>query len=227
MRDVLRELDARALPPARRHTEILGAFESLGPEEAFVLITDHDPKPLLYQFQAERPAAFGWSVLEAGPERYRVEVRRRSPARPWSVSEFLEGDHRRLDAIMAGVAARVGAGSYAEAARGFAEFACGLNRHIEMEEQVLFPAFEKATGETRGPTAVMRAEHVEIRRLLDVIASAIHAGDRGAFAAASAELRVVLGSHNVKEESVLYPTVDAIAGTDRERHELVSRMQTL
>ena len=39
-------------------------------------------------------------------------------------------------------------------------------RHFEMEEAVLFPAFEEATGMTQGPTMVMHAEHVQMKGVL-------------------------------------------------------------
>lgn len=225
MTETIRELDARALPPPRRHPEIFRTFDALAPGEAFVLVNDHEPKPLLYQFQFERPGAFDWSVLEAGPERFRVEIRRRSSTGPREVRDFLGGDHRRLDAILRD-AARRAQGSFADALERFAEFRCGLERHIEMEEQILFPAFERATGMTGGPTTVMHLEHVEIRRLLEAIGASLRAEDFAGLLNAVREFTTVLGEHNAKEEDVLYPTVDhALGGSVRD--ELVRRMQRL
>ena len=130
------ELDVRTLPPPKRHPEIFRIFDGLKAGEAFVLVNDHDPKPLLYQFQMERPGRFDWSVLEAGPTRYRIEIQRRAGEGARNVSEQLGGDHRRLDAIMKEVERLVEAAAFPEAAARFAEFACGLDRHIEVEEQV-------------------------------------------------------------------------------------------
>lgn len=67
-------LDVRALPPRERHSRIFAAFDRLAPGTHFVLVNDHDPKPLFYQFAAERTGAFTWRVLEAGPEVWRVEI---------------------------------------------------------------------------------------------------------------------------------------------------------
>jgi len=39
-------LDVRPLPTAQRHTQIFQRFAGLPPGEAFILINDHDPKPL-------------------------------------------------------------------------------------------------------------------------------------------------------------------------------------
>lgn len=69
-------LDIRPLPPAQRHPLIFDRFEALASGESFILINDHNPKPLYYQFQAERPGEFTWEYLEEGPEAWRVRVGR-------------------------------------------------------------------------------------------------------------------------------------------------------
>ncbi len=69
-------LDVRGVPPAERHPRIFGAFERLAPEGSFVLVNDHDPKPLFYQFQAERTGQFTWDYLDQGPITWRVRIGR-------------------------------------------------------------------------------------------------------------------------------------------------------
>ncbi|XRQ12098.1 DUF2249 domain-containing protein [Actinomadura welshii] len=73
------DLDVRTLVPAQRHRQIFAAFGELGPGEAFVLVNDHDPKPLYYQFAAEHPGDFTWDYQEEGPEVWRVRI-----GRPWA-----------------------------------------------------------------------------------------------------------------------------------------------
>lgn len=218
-----RELDVRTLPPPKRHPEIFGLFDALSAEQAFVLVNDHDPKPLLYQFQNERPGRFEWSVLEAGPARFRVEIRRRSAEGPRGVTEFLQADHRRLDAILSEVGGLAAACSFGEVGERFAEFVCGLGRHIDLEEQILFPTFEQATGMTGGPTLVMRGEHLEIRRLLSDVAAAIEKADGAGVRESIHGLIETLSAHNLKEEQVLYPMTDQAAGSGRD--DLVKRLQ--
>ena len=41
-----------------------------------MLVNDHDPFPLRYQFEAERPGQFGWDYLEQGPQVWRVRISR-------------------------------------------------------------------------------------------------------------------------------------------------------
>ncbi|HXF69493.1 MAG TPA: DUF2249 domain-containing protein [Thermoflexus sp.] len=72
----VQELDVRSVPPPQRHPLIFQTFEALRPGEAFILVNDHDPKPLYYQFQYERPGQFSWTYLEQGPEVWRVRIGR-------------------------------------------------------------------------------------------------------------------------------------------------------
>ena len=70
-------VDVRNVPPAERHPRIFGTYAGLHPGQAFVLVNDHDPKPLYYQFQAEHTGEFNWEYLEAGPTTWRVLISRR------------------------------------------------------------------------------------------------------------------------------------------------------
>ena len=47
---------------------------TLAPGASFVLVNDHDPKPLYYQLEAEHPKQFSWTYLEQGPAVWRVEI---------------------------------------------------------------------------------------------------------------------------------------------------------
>lgn len=69
-------VDVRTVVPRERHPLIFSTFDGLAPGEAFELVNDHDPKPLYYQLQAERPGQLVWSYLESGPEVWRVQVGR-------------------------------------------------------------------------------------------------------------------------------------------------------
>ncbi len=71
-----RILDVRGEPPVRRHAVIFEAFEALDAGAGFELVNDHDPRPLYYQFAAERPGAFTWASIEEGPEVWRVRIGR-------------------------------------------------------------------------------------------------------------------------------------------------------
>lgn len=69
-----RIVDVRDVAPPERHPRIFGTFTHLAPGESFVLVNDHDPKPLYYQFQAELAGQFSWEYLELGPTTWRVRI---------------------------------------------------------------------------------------------------------------------------------------------------------
>jgi len=73
-------IDLRPLMPAQRHAKIFELVDALALDTSFVLINDHDPKPLYYQLDAEYPGQFSWTYLESGPETWRVEIGRLAKA---------------------------------------------------------------------------------------------------------------------------------------------------
>jgi uncharacterized protein (DUF2249 family) len=71
------QLDVRVIPPREKHPTIFQTFDALEPGESFILVNDHDPFPLRFQFEAERTGTFGWEYLESGPTVWRVEISKR------------------------------------------------------------------------------------------------------------------------------------------------------
>lgn len=71
-----KELDIRTVPSPLKHPTIFKTFDELAKGEAFQLINDHEPRPLLYQFQFERTGQFEWHYVEQGPEVWRVDIKK-------------------------------------------------------------------------------------------------------------------------------------------------------
>ncbi|KAA3644224.1 MAG: DUF2249 domain-containing protein [Chloroflexi bacterium] len=69
-------LDIREIPPAKRHPLIFDKFDGLEIGNSFILVNDHDPNPLYYQFKAERHKKFSWEYLVEGPSAWRVRIGR-------------------------------------------------------------------------------------------------------------------------------------------------------
>jgi uncharacterized protein (DUF2249 family) len=67
-------IDVRELPPAQRHQKIFQFVNELAVGGSFILVNDHDPKPLYYQTEAEYPKQFSWTYVENGPVVWRVEI---------------------------------------------------------------------------------------------------------------------------------------------------------
>ena len=72
--DENRVMDVRPIPCSVKHTLILKTWRELALNSFFILLNDHDPVPLRYQFMAEFPGAFTWDYLEKGPEDFRVKI---------------------------------------------------------------------------------------------------------------------------------------------------------
>ena len=69
-------IDVRQIMPRMRHPLIFQTFEQLAPNEGFMLVNDHDPQPLLYQFNVMHPGAFAWDYVERGPDLWRIRISR-------------------------------------------------------------------------------------------------------------------------------------------------------
>lgn len=119
-----------------------------------------------------------------------------------TIHEFLAGDHRRLDALLANAAADPAA---------YTEFRLGLLRHIAMEEKVLFPI---ARAEHREVVARLHADHAAIASLLVPPPTP----------ALLRTLEEVLAEHNPLEDAPggLYDVCDRIGGDD-----VIARMQAI
>ena len=139
-------------------------------------------------------------------------------------SEYLSWDHDRLDALLDEATRQVDVERWSDAAESYGLFERGLDRHMGLEEEVLFPLFEARSGIVDGPTAVLREEHRAIRKALAIMRSGILDNDARTFRDGMAFLHTVMPEHNAKEEHVLYPTTDRML-SDRERATLAARLQ--
>jgi hemerythrin-like domain-containing protein len=130
-----------------------------------------------------------------------------------STTEALHHHHKHCDQLFADAEASGHKGEWADSAVEFGRFRDELLAHFATEEQVLFPAFEAATGMTGGPTQMMRFEHAQMRELLEQMQAALEQRARDAFAGAAETLLVLMQQHNMKEENILYPMCDRTVGT--------------
>lgn len=123
-----------------------------------------------------------------------------------SLRQYFTLDHRHCDGIWAEVEAAIESGSDEAAKVVWQRFDEALRLHLRIEEEILFPAFENATGMTGGgPTFVMRAEHDQMRGLLDQMATTAVAGDFQELLDEGDTLLLLIQQHNQKEEQMLYP----------------------
>ena len=125
-----------------------------------------------------------------------------------SATQILPDHHRHCENLFVFAEQCVQRGDWAAAATAFKHFHDQINAHFEAEENLLFPAFEAATGMSAGPTRMMRHEHAQMRSLLSQLAAACAAHDGEAYAGTAETLLMLMQQHNMKEENILYPMCD-------------------
>jgi uncharacterized protein (DUF2249 family) len=74
MENYAKIIRAPEYPPQLKHKVIFETFDSLNDGEALLLINDHDPRPLFFQFQATRAGQFSWDYIQQGPDEYQVKI---------------------------------------------------------------------------------------------------------------------------------------------------------
>ena len=129
-----------------------------------------------------------------------------------SIGEAFGRDHRRLEQALEASLAYVLDERWEAAAEAFVAFRRGIERHMEVEERVLFPAVE---GGAETPlTAILRKGHRDLRAFFDEIHDALQARDAEECTRTAATIRALLARHDEKEEAELYPAAQASLGAD-------------
>lgn len=122
---------------------------------------------------------------------------------------FFTADHRQCDDQWARLEAAVTSRDEGASREGWERFDAAMRRHFAMEEEVLFPAIEVATGMVNsGPVAVMRHEHTQMRALLEEMKQRAQTDDFEGLLDQGDTLLMLIQQHNAKEEGILYPLAD-------------------
>jgi iron-sulfur cluster repair protein YtfE (RIC family) len=123
----------------------------------------------------------------------------------------MQAEHSYCDGLFDLIEPLAREGKWEEMQQALLAFRCALERHLEREERVLFPAMEEVQGGCCDPTRMLRAEHDGIRAGLAAAEAAGARREEQALSAAFEVLRIVLLQHRATEESVLYPLADALS----------------
>jgi iron-sulfur cluster repair protein YtfE (RIC family) len=131
------------------------------------------------------------------------------------INDYMMNDHREVDAILARSREAAGASDWAALKREGESFLARIERHIELEEDLLFPTFDRTTGMSGpGPSETMRSEHAEMQPIFARMRAAIESRDGAGYVRAAENLYEVLHPHNVKEEQMMYPMLDQALGKE-------------
>jgi hemerythrin-like domain-containing protein len=127
-----------------------------------------------------------------------------------TISSYLAHDHARCDALFAQAQSALEEGQWPQAARAFACFGDALERHLLVEERIVFPAYEKAIRTASVPASAMRTEHLRIRGIVQRLAYSIEKRQEGEAFDHAGTLRSVLDRHDEIEQRKLYPMVERV-----------------
>lgn len=125
-----------------------------------------------------------------------------------NIKQFMAQDHRDCDQLFAKAENAVAKDDWDTASHAFNEFVQAMERHLGIEEQELFPAFEAETGILTGPTEMMRMEHEQMRTLFDEMKGAMEQHDSDDYLGTAETLLILMQQHNMKEEQILYSIMD-------------------
>jgi len=131
-----------------------------------------------------------------------------------SITDVLSSDHARCDDLFSDAEQQVSSQHWDLAGKAFGDFHTAIEQHFSLEENRLFPEFEQRTGQTMGPTLIMRGEHTQMRELLDDMVQSIADRDADSYLGQSETLLMIMQQHNLKEQQMLYPMTDQVLGTD-------------
>jgi hemerythrin-like domain-containing protein len=121
-----------------------------------------------------------------------------------SIVNVLSEEHRLCDDLFLQAESNVSKGRWELANVLYKKFKAALERHLAIEEDILFPAMGDVAGNACGPTAVMRSEHEQMRDIVQSLDAAISSRDAGEFLGNAETLNIMMQQHNFKEEHMLY-----------------------
>ncbi len=142
------------------------------------------------------------------------------------ISHYMKDEHRECDTLFASAEEAVALGEWEVGEERFLAFANEILTHFKKEEEELFPAFEAQTGNTEGPTQVMRFEHEQVKGLIGKMAEALESKDRDACLSLAESMMILLQQHNMKEEQMLYAMCDNILPPEI-REETLAKMKAI
>jgi len=128
------------------------------------------------------------------------------------ISRHFAAHHKLCDRLFAAAEEMVAGRHWDRAQGGFESLRQAMEHHFSIEEERLFPAFEERTGQTMGPTQVMRMEHAQMRQLLTQMQGAVGKEDDQGYLGLSETLMMIMQQHNIKEEQILYRMSDQALG---------------
>ncbi len=120
-----------------------------------------------------------------------------------SGEDWLAHDHHRFDEALARAQEAAEDGAWDEALRLLTELLEALALHMRLEDEVVYPALERETGDPEGELAGLRDEHRQLESLMEGARTVARERDIDHLLEALVPLRRTLREHARYEEEAL------------------------
>jgi hemerythrin-like domain-containing protein len=142
-----------------------------------------------------------------------------------TTENWLVHEHSLYEELLSRCQDAVDIEDWATANLAFQELVTHLKRHMALEEEVLYPAYEATAHAPQGPTTALREEHDGIVRLFHDMARIIRSRDSDHALEGLAQLGNLMIKHHEKEEDIFLPMASHILRESRA--ELLRRLDEL
>ncbi len=127
-----------------------------------------------------------------------------------TLTNFMAQDHFHCDGLFRLANESACLGRWPQAVLEMATFSDAIERHLLIEERVLFPAYEQAFRHAIAPTASMRSEHLRIRAMVQRLSDSVKEKDVISFFKHSDAFLLLMHQHAQQEEGILYPRMERV-----------------
>jgi len=126
------------------------------------------------------------------------------------ISDFMNNDHAHIDQLWADFLAQKN--NAAEAKKSFQKYYNYLTKHIDLENNELYPRFDRFIGfePGNGPTTILKHDHSVIGKLLNEIRLACETNDSHHIDYLCEHFQKAMASHRERENQLEYPLLDRI-----------------
>lgn len=134
------------------------------------------------------------------------------------VTRFMDADHIYIDQLWVEFLAEKE--NSIKAAQFFDKFQTHIQKHIHLEDTVLFPRFDVYTGlsDKEGPTVLARRDHEAITKLMAAVKSACEIRNMKEIQRLGEHLQRALFKHRERENKIQYPVLDSFISEDEWSH---------
>ena len=201
-------MDLRHIIESRLQMVALQSDIHLQRGDTVTLLTGQEPSITLHSLNLQLRHRLRWHTDKIDSAQWKTIIHHRDDVAPRDLMDLLSRDHQRLDELFGLSLHWTNAGELDKALPLFAEFAVGLKRHVQVENEILAPRFRVPNTD---PVTTMLREHDDILAQMDIIESLCTIDEPGQGWELSPFMGILSGTmakHESREEQNVFPHWD-------------------